>query len=952
MPSFVIKLTQVTPLEVIEMTKRYCVVDIETTGQTAGVDRIIQIGAVLIEDGEIIERFATYVNPLTKIPTFIKQLTGITDEVVKHAPTFDLVAKELLLMLEGASFVAHNVRFDLSFLQKELEDAGYHPFTGYVIDTVELARLLLPKEDGYKLNQLAEKLDITHERPHQADSDAEVTAHLLLVLLHKLKKLPAITLQQLKPVMKRLQSDIDQLLLPIIHEKQRKLQDDDTQFDIYRGLAIRKKKKWKRQPLDEPMPFAKYKEALVNQDGQLANVFTDYEVRTGQQEMMDEVNDALSESKHLLIEAGTGTGKSIAYLLPSVFWAKNEQKPVVISTQTIPLQQQLLDRDIPLLKNVTPFPFHVALLKGRNHYLCLRKFEQRVMGSYDEDNYDTLLSMGQILIWLTETTTGDVEELNLPSGGRAFWHEVKSDAATCLGNRCPWFSRCFYQTARKNAQQAEIIITNHALLFTDLVHKKSLLPSYSQVIIDEAHHLEEVACDHLGEQTDYVTFAYLWNRFGTLETKGIVKRFHMVAEQYELDHGASLHQFVQVGQQVKEEIDELFRMLRAFVEKQAVGKTEIGRISYRYMAHEESGPLWSNITEVALRMLMYSKNMEQLGMKLAKPLELIKDGLTLEERGVLTDFKSWLQSWQEETTKIERLLLEYDPNLVYWMETDERGAKNGSFLYSKPIDIGELLADHFFMHKKSVVLTSATLTVKRSFSYLIERLGLQDFGPSTTIVPSPFQYETQAKLLIPTDVPAINSPQFKDDIIDKIVDVAFVTKGRMLILFTSYDMLKQVYAKVKDRLSDEDFHLIGQGVNSGSRAKLMKAFKQHDKAILFGTSSFWEGIDIPGEDLSCLIIVRLPFSPPDDPVLEARSERLKETGKNPFMELSLPQAILRFKQGFGRLIRTSHDKGVVIVFDKRIITTKYGASFLASLPSVPVYEDEMKSLLNVCKNWL
>ncbi|MCD8501744.1 MAG: hypothetical protein LRY71_08785 [Bacillaceae bacterium] len=278
-----------------------------------------------------------------------------------------------------------------------------------------------------------------------------------------------------------------------------------------------------------------------------------------------------------------------------------------------------------------------------------------------------------------------------------------------------------------------------------------------------------------------------------------------------------------------------------------------------------------------------------------------------------------------------------------------------TYIYSKPIDISELFADKFLTKKQSIIMTSATLTVKNSFDYFINRVGLKDFGPITKTIASPYAYDEQVKLMVPSSIPNIkevSENEYIYEIVISILDIAKITRGRMLVLFTSYDMLRKAFFQLKDFITDEEFALIAQGINSGSRAKLTKNFQQFDQAILFGTSSFWEGVDIPGEDLSCIIIVRLPFSPPDNPAFEAKAEKLKENGGNPFMELALPQAIIRFKQGFGRLIRSSQDRGVVFVFDKRMTDTRYGSLFVKSLPKVPLYKKPLQELLYELKSWL
>ncbi|MFC0559916.1 ATP-dependent DNA helicase DinG [Halalkalibacter alkalisediminis] len=937
------------------MKERYTVVDIETTGHSViKGDRIIQIGAVVIEHGEVVETFATFVNPGQVIPPFIEDLTGISDANVANAPAFHKIIPDLLELLEGSAFVAHNVDFDESFLKMQMELEGYRFPKMPVFDTVELSRILLPQQESYKLSQLSDQLGFSHERPHQADSDAEVTATLFLTLIHKLKQLPLLTLQQLVPLSRRFKSDLEPLLSSYIHEKVNMGISDDRDYDCYRQLALKKIVDDKVEVESEhSFTFSDYSSSLFEEDGKMESAFIKYELRPGQRQMMKEVDEAFQQNEHKMIEAGTGTGKSLAYLIPAAFYAHENKQPVVISTQTIPLQEQLLARDLPLLKKMLPFQVDAALLKGRSHYLCLRKFEQSLT-SIDTDSYDVLLTKALLLIWLTETDQGDIEELNLPSGGRGFWFEVQSDAASDLGRYSPWFSRCFYHRARKRAQKASLIITNHALLCTDLVHEQRLLPAYTHAVIDEAHHLEETASDHLGAKTDFLTFSYLFQRIGINQEADMLKTLTHLIANYQIAVKAEDLSNKLIS--LKEEIDELFRMLHGYVmQKQRTSSTDVGRIRYRFESFAENNSYWQAILECGMRVHMQTKDCLQQLKQWLKLFQDIRDDMTYKDRGFIVDVESVIDMLYEEEQILYEMLLEYDPNVVYWIEVEPRGAKNATFLFSKPIDVSELLADHFFTKKKSVILTSATLSVNGTFHYQEKRLGLTDFGLKTSIIPSPFSYMDQVRLLLPKDIPAIKDvkeEEFSIEVAIKLWRLMEVSKGKILVLFTSYDMLKQVYHHVRQFNEFGTYQLIGQGITSGSRAKLMKMFKQSNQATLFGTSSFWEGIDLPGDELRTLVIVRLPFSPPDQPLLQAQFEKAKEDGQNPFMEISLPQAIIRFKQGFGRLIRTAEDRGVVFVFDRRISTARYGKQFIRSLPNVPVFEDELENLLEQFQDYM
>jgi ATP-dependent DNA helicase DinG len=942
----------------------FVVVDFETTGnRPKDGDKIIQIGAVLVRDGQIVERFSTLVNPEVDIPPFIEKLTGITNDMVADAPPIEDVLPPLLKMLNGATFVAHNVFFDLSFLQHALQEAGYNSFTGPLIDTVELARLLLPSQEGYRLSDLSVGLDIMHDRPHQADSDAEATARLLLHLLDKLQRLPLVTIQQLQRVSRPFHSDILTLLSDIERQKIREgTYEPENDLEVIHQICL--KKRWtveQETGLSRgSMSFEAFVDQLFGEQGLLKTHMPGFELRPAQVTMMKQVYDSFVSSRHLMIEAGTGTGKSLAYLIPAVFWAKQEEETVVVSTHTIQLQEQMYTRDLPILQAIFADDGpRISILKGRNNYLCLRKFSHSLQEEHE--NYDIQLSKSQILVWLTETETGDVEEISLPSGGQVYWKQVQSDANSCLNRQCPWFSRCYYHQARRKAQQAEVIVTNHSLVFTDMNSEHRIIPSYKYAVIDEAHHFDDVASRHLGDMISSYQLEGMLHRLhpdrgpGLLEEVEEAVRVWSAASYEESKHIIETsYQQIQEG---KEAIREMYHLLYQWSHQRAREGEEVGHMVLRYK-QEDLASRWGRAVVSAVR------NSVDLLLAIGKKLEMIYAGIHGEDaplsmKGLLTDLNGVIKDCLGYAELLHQMLLTEDEEHVYWIELDTRSTRKTMYLHRVPIDVSGALRERFFDKKESVILTSATLSVNSSFAYAMERFGLANLlaenAVDTVVLSSPFNYKKQTLVCVPSEIPNIKGTSesyFIESLIHSLAQVAVVTKGRMLVLFTSYAMLRSVYEPLKERLKEANITVLGHGVDGGSRSKLTKQFRSIEACVLLGTSSFWEGVDIPGDDLSCLAIVRLPFVPPNHPLVEARNQQLEEQKKNAFMQLSVPQAVIRFKQGFGRLVRTSTDRGIVLIYDRRVIDARYGRLFLQSLPETDVLVKPTEQLLPDISAWL
>ncbi|GEN53943.1 ATP-dependent DNA helicase DinG [Halobacillus faecis] len=932
--------------------KRFAIVDLETTGNAASKgDRIIEIGVVVMEEnGTIVEEFSSLVYPEKDIPPFIRSLTGIENDDVLDAPLFSEIVEDVYPLFQHAFIVAHNIEFDLGFLNDELTRCGYQPLHNPIIDTVEFARILMPTSPTFKLGQLAERLEMGHDRPHRALSDAQVTADLLLYLLKELQRLPERTIHHLLKIEGKLKSDFREFFLKYLEEK-RYGTNPESDVMLKHGIAVRKQVHERESKTVQLPAFDTWKTQVFEGENGLESLLPDYEVRKGQQEMTSSVKRALEENKHAIIEAGAGTGKSVAYLLSAAFQAMQSGRRVVISTHTTSLQKQLLEEEIPKVERMFPRPIKAVLYKGKAHYISLIHFHYELERSY-QDNYDIALTKAMILVWLTKTRTGDVDEIQLPSNGRQFWHKVSSEQSSKTV-RLGFTDDSFYQWAQEKAAQADLVITNHALLCMDIMKEESALPDYEHVIIDEAHHLEAVASRYFGVRMNYRELQRYLTQFGEILHKSLYKEWSLQEDFY-----TNLIKGQQSIDEAKEELSHLSRYIYQSVKKQkrlGKGKSDIGRTQL-LLKPGEMPAFIDTAKEMSHRFLAMIK---KLIVHMGRMEEQLRMQLAVKEDYSIPILLSRLNNQIDVCHQIRSQLIHYfdftREEEVKWVEIEGEGAVNAIYLFSEPYDVAHLLEQRLFKRKSSAILTSATLTTDGSFDYIRKSLGMKGLANTMeAAIPSPYQFKEQVQLMVPNDFPNIKSEPdaFIEALSEAIYSVAEVTKGRMLVLFTSYEMLRQTYSLLKEFIDPEEFMVFAQGVSSGSRDRLKKNFQAFDQAILLGTSSFWEGVDIPGEDLSCLMMVRLPFQPPDQPIQSIRNERMQKEGKNSFMEKSLPHAIIRFKQGFGRLIRSSSDRGIVFICDQRLMEARYGKYFLNSLPEVPVSYESTRQLINKIDKWL
>ncbi|HEU5318222.1 MAG TPA: helicase C-terminal domain-containing protein, partial [Chloroflexota bacterium] len=638
--------------------------------------------------------------------------------------------------------------------------------------------------------------------------------------------------------------------------------------------------------------------AVLSPGGALATTLPGYEVRPGQVRMALAVSKALNERLHLLVEAGTGVGKSFAYLLPAVEYAVANGRRVVVSTNTINLQEQLYFKDIPLLRRALPTEFRAAVLKGRANYLCLRRWRAFLRDGLTTDA-DRMLA-ARILVWLRQTESGDRGELALDEHESIRWHtHLGADAQHCTPKTCKdnRAGRCFLSRARRRAEGAHVLVVNHALLLADQALESKVLPEYGDLVIDEAHHLEDAATKQLGAEIGQQELTFWLSALslpqGPGRYAGLVSRLHTVlitaggdalrTTAPELSQPA--HDAVEAARGT---LTEFFGAVMTFVRHvtDVPSGPMSGEREIRLTPGVRRGDAWEAVEEAWRAFGADLGDLDKALARVGQALDPFRDASELVD-DALADLANARQELSEYRVNLSAIVTSIDPDMVSWLSVRDRGLT----LHAAPLEVGPLLQQQLFAQKDCVVLTSATLQIGGSFRYARERIGLDD-TTFTLAVPSPFDFPNQALLCIPGDLPDPTSKSFGEASLEALAEVCQVTRGRTLVLFTSHGALRAAHAFLGERL--RGVVILGQGLD-GPRQQLLERFKETPNAILLGTSSFWEGIDVVGEALTCLVIVKLPFAVPTDPVFAARSELLDD----PFSSYAVPQAALRLKQGFG-----------------------------------------------------
>ncbi|WP_338947123.1 ATP-dependent DNA helicase [Fusobacterium canifelinum] len=675
-------------------------------------------------------------------------------------------------------------------------------------------------------------------------------------------------------------------------------------------------------------------------DGILAKEIKGFEYRKEQEEMAHYIQDAINEDRKLIIEAGTGTGKTLAYLIPAIKWAVANKKKVIIATNTINLQEQLLLKDIPLAKSIIKEDFSYVLVKGRSNYLCKRLFDELSIGrgiDIETFSMEAREQIEYILKWGNKTKTGDKAELPFEVYSDV-WELVQSTTELCLGKKCPYRKECFYMKTRMEKMEADILISNHHVFFADLNVRAEtdfdseylILPRYDMVIFDEAHNIESVARSYFSVEVSKISFTRLLNRIYQKKNKRKKEKSALTRVEDTID-GKDLEdsqQYVYLLNTLKEEIsilqnigDEYFDEIRKIYEtnteapiRKSLNNFEMTKSRFLETLRDKKDIFQSKLADFLTLMMSFNNVIDE---------EKDKNPEVINFNNHLKIFKTYIDSFKF-INSFE------DDNYIYWLDINSK--RTNVLLTATPLNIAKKLSSVLFDNLDRLIFASATIVANGNFDYFKKSLGLDEEDCIEGIIKSPFNYDKQMSVYIPADIQdSENINAFVTDASKFILDILLKTNGKAFILFTSYTMLNQIYYSISRKLIDKGFEVFLHG--DKPRSQLIKEFKEAENPVLFGTTSFWEGVDVQGENLSNVIITKLPFLVPTDPVVSAISKKIEEDGGNSFTDFQLPEAIIKFKQGVGRLIRKKTDSGNIFILDSRILKKRYGSLFINALPS-------------------
>ncbi|KRN06197.1 ATP-dependent helicase DinG [Liquorilactobacillus sucicola DSM 21376 = JCM 15457] len=925
----------------MSLATTYAVVDIETTGTSIdGTNRMIQFSCVFVKNGQIINHFNTMVNPLMPIPKEVQHLTGITNKDVKKAPLFEDVAGTIFALLQGTTFVAHNINFDYRFLNAELERVGYPPCELQGIDTVQLSQILLPTLPSFKLSYLSEYLNLSHLHPHHADSDADATAQLLIFLLKRINNLPLRCLELIASFQNSLLMQTRLCFKESLTKRRHMPNTLPAHLQEIGGIVLRRFELTARAQQEGRYPRD---EAAKKQ--LFANVL---EWRPAQIEMMDYVHSLFQEKdkSRLVLEAPTGLGKTLGYLIPAAYTA-NAGGTVVISTATTVLQTQMQEQVLPLLQQILPFEITAAVLKGSQHYIDLEKFSWSL---HQPQGKQTRLLQLRLLVWLTITKTGDLSELHLTKYQNPLFDEIRHHGLESLEPGSVFHDYDFVRRQRTYQANADLLITNHSYL---LNHVEILSGSRNNLIIDEAQHLSSRALATNRAEIDFDELKILCDSLLVKIASRISFAFAQLEEQQFLTN-AENREIAGNIRLIDQRIPELRnKLIQRFVPKNSIKQEFFESIvpvkRLRGFIKENYGSI-SYVTKAFA-------NIDQEYQKLLQRFEQFKSADRLDKKAILflNEFFELLRKLVACRQRWLRLRLDdlekQEDETVVWLSLPLDHPNAHLRLQFGLLRVTNFLRPYIYEHFQHVLFVGASLLLPDDTEYTLDQL---DLPHDTKVVqlPGAFDYHEQSLALIAADAPDVTYDlnEYVAYLAETLKNIVLNSNRQTLILFNSLAMIEKIYQLLSDAGVTLQREILAQGI-TGSNAKIMKHFRLSKDAVLLGAGTFWEGVDLPKDRLELLVITRLPFQAPNTLINRVKYHKLSLEGQDPFQNIALPEAMMRLKQGLGRLIRTPTDRGVVILLDSRVVTKTYGEQmkkvFPTTMPLKIIKSDEIrKQLLN------
>ncbi len=928
-------------LDVLQLSQ-FVVFDVETTGLDPAHDRIIEFAAMRFKDGVAEETLSFLCNPGQAITPEIEELTGISNAMIAGQEPFEKSLAKVLEFIGDNPLVAHNISFDISFLKAALHRKRRKTsLSNLLYDTLLLAQTFYFYLSDHKLTTVARYCGVAVENAHRAGADTLFTGKIFLALIERAALYDLETLQTINMILK----DTDDPNKWLFHNLAR------------RHIQTKSLAKQKLPQIDWIPPDniagnqepAYADEASLKQSsrelarhffgngGAISEQLLNYEERPQQIKMAEIVFDALSNNESAMIEAGTGVGKSLAYLIPAIvqlYRARETVGRIAVASNTKTLQEQIFYKEIPFIRDKLDIPFKAVLLKGRGNYICLTKWYRLLADLPNKLHIGNRSAILPIVVWLKHTKTGDIAE----NGGfklsrmAYIWNEICSEPGYCTTPACHKYGGCYLGKLKDAAYSANLLVVNHSLLLADAASDNKVLPEYDALIVDEAHNLEKNAYSYFASKINLYRLRYLLNGISssTRTEHGLLADVMNVSKQFK--NSDLIHHI----ETVKKDVDDSRQQATDYFRRIATEKTLEGGenarkfgVKKRYTSYSAAFPNFNLATDELINGLA-DLNRSLKGM-LNKLEELVSDNPQIINE-LRLDLKNALTDLADIQTSLEIITSADDEDLIYWYEIGSDGKETSVELACTPLNISTSLHEKIYAGTGSTILTSATLRIADSFDYMRQRTGI-GFLPEETLhfdsIGSPFHYAEQMRFF--TFHARQGQENNSDTIVSLLIRLAEEVHKGILVLFTSYSGLMNAYRKVAPVFNRLNINLYAQKSGS-SRTSILEKFRAEKESVLFGTMSFWEGVDIIGPALEILVIDKMPFSVPSEPIIEANAEKLKKEGREPFFEYYLPEAVLKFRQGVGRLIRSSTDVGVVINLDQRIDLKRYGRIFKESLP--------------------